>query len=72
MPGARQGHRWRLARDGYLVAVLDIDAETADASERSAAGPSAMSPIPTRCSIATRAERCDAPVNNAASGVNRC
>jgi 3-oxoacyl-[acyl-carrier protein] reductase len=58
----------RLARDGYLVIVLDVDAEAADATAEEVGGVGHQCDVTDPAAlldVATRIERCDALVNNA-------
>jgi 3-oxoacyl-[acyl-carrier protein] reductase len=58
----------RLARDGYLVVALDIDAEAADATAEEVGGVGHQCDVTDPSSladVAERIERCDALVNNA-------
>jgi 3-oxoacyl-[acyl-carrier protein] reductase len=58
----------RLARDGYLVVVLDLDAEAADATAEEVGGVGHQCDVTDPASLADVAhhvERCDALVNNA-------
>jgi 3-oxoacyl-[acyl-carrier protein] reductase len=58
----------RLARDGYLVVVLDIDGDAADATAEEVGGVGHRCDVTDRTSldeVAARVERCDVLVNNA-------
>jgi NAD(P)-dependent dehydrogenase (short-subunit alcohol dehydrogenase family) len=58
----------RLARDGFLVVALDIDAEAADATAELVGGVGHQCDVTDPASlreVAERIERCDALVNNA-------
>jgi NAD(P)-dependent dehydrogenase (short-subunit alcohol dehydrogenase family) len=58
----------RLARDGFLVVALDIDAEAADATAEAVGGVGHQCDVTDPASlreVAERIDRCDALVNNA-------